>query len=82
MRAQLDRLIEEEGRDVVMVLHSYGGVVGSEAVHASLGKSQRKIHFPFKLLTAPHSHAHHLSVRGPLVHSPESRLSKLVHGSF
>jgi pimeloyl-ACP methyl ester carboxylesterase len=33
--AQLDRLIEEEGRDVVMVLHSYGGVVGSEAARVA-----------------------------------------------
>eukprot|EP00243_Klebsormidium_subtile_P003659 TRINITY_DN17247_c0_g1_i1.p1 TRINITY_DN17247_c0_g1~~TRINITY_DN17247_c0_g1_i1.p1 ORF type:complete len:294 (-),score=59.56 TRINITY_DN17247_c0_g1_i1:401-1282(-) len=41
LRAELDRLIEKEGKDVLVVMHSYGGLVGTEAVHESLGKRAR-----------------------------------------
>lgn len=41
LRTEFDRLIGKEGKNVVVVMHSYGGVVGTEAVHASLGKSAR-----------------------------------------
>lgn len=37
IRGALDKLIVEEERTVLVVLHSYGGVVGTEAVDASLG---------------------------------------------
>lgn len=40
IRNELERLVED-GTEVIVVLHSYGGVVGTEAVHESLGKKQR-----------------------------------------
>lgn len=41
VRSMLDELIETESKDVICVLHSYGGVVGTEAIHESLGKKFR-----------------------------------------
>ena len=42
VRAELGRLIEHEGKDVVVIMHSYGGLVGSEAVTEELGRTKRK----------------------------------------
>ena len=42
VRAELDKLIVEEKKDVIVALHSYGGVVGTQAVDASLSKRTRK----------------------------------------
>ena len=42
IRSELNKLIEEQGKDVIVVMHSYGGVVGTEAVHESLGKKARE----------------------------------------
>lgn len=42
IQSELDKLIEEQGKDVTVVMHSYGGVVGTEAVHESLGKKARE----------------------------------------
>lgn len=36
IRVVLDQLFAEEEREVLIVLHSYGGVVGTEATDASL----------------------------------------------
>ena len=41
IRSQLQRLVEDERKEVVVVVHSYGGVVGSEAVTQELGAEQR-----------------------------------------
>ena len=41
IRLELKRLIEDEGKDVIIVMHSYGGVVGTEAVHESFAKEIR-----------------------------------------
>ncbi|KAL4897645.1 Alpha/beta hydrolase fold-1 [Aspergillus ambiguus] len=41
LRALLTRLIEDEGKEVVVVAHSYGGVVGSSAVKG-LAKADRE----------------------------------------
>jgi pimeloyl-ACP methyl ester carboxylesterase len=40
VRGQLDQLLEE-GKEVVLILHSYGGVVGTEAA-AGLGLKARQ----------------------------------------
>jgi len=42
IRSSLIELVETEGKDVLVVLHSYGGLVGAEAVYESLGKQSRK----------------------------------------
>lgn len=42
IRSLLNELIEEQGKDVICILHSYGGVVGTEAIHESLGKKVRQ----------------------------------------
>lgn len=42
IRSLLNELVEAQGKDVVCVLHSYGGVVGTEAIHESLGKKARQ----------------------------------------
>lgn len=42
LRSVLDELIEMQSKDIVCVLHSYGGMVGTEAIHESLGKSVRE----------------------------------------
>jgi len=41
VRVELDRLILGEGKDVVLLIHSYGGVVGSEASVEEYGKKFR-----------------------------------------
>jgi len=38
----LTHLVEQEGKEVVVVMHSYGGVVGSESVHERYGKKARE----------------------------------------
>lgn len=38
LRSVLDKLIETQGKDVVCVLHSYGGMIGTEAIHELLGE--------------------------------------------
>lgn len=42
IRFLLNELVEKQGKDVICVLHSYGGVVGTEAIDASLGKKNRQ----------------------------------------
>lgn len=42
IRAELTRLIESEGRTVVVVMHSYGGLVGSEATTEELSYTNRQ----------------------------------------
>ncbi|MCJ1476099.1 hypothetical protein MMC13_004764 [Lambiella insularis] len=42
LRSELDELVEEHSRDTIVVLHSWGSVVGTEAVHESLGKRIRE----------------------------------------
>lgn len=39
---ELSRLIESEGRNVVVVMHSYGGLVGSEATTEELSYTNRQ----------------------------------------
>lgn len=42
VRTELGRLIEQEGKVVLMVQHSYGGLVGSEAVTEGLSYEKRQ----------------------------------------
>ena len=42
IRSLLEELVEAQSKDVICVLHSYGGVVGTEAIHESLGKIVRQ----------------------------------------
>ncbi|MCJ1360079.1 MAG: hypothetical protein MMC33_010082 [Icmadophila ericetorum] len=42
VRMALIRLVEYEGKTVVVVMHSYGGLVGSEAIPEDLSYSKRK----------------------------------------
>ncbi|MCJ1319209.1 hypothetical protein MMC15_004544 [Xylographa vitiligo] len=42
IRCALDKLVVDEIKDVVVVMHSYGGVVGTQAVDESLGKRARQ----------------------------------------
>ena len=41
VRLELTRLIEYEGKPVMVVMHSYGGLVGSEAIPAELSHASR-----------------------------------------
>lgn len=41
IQACLDRLIDEEGKEVIVIMHSYGGTVGSEAVHGAWNRQVR-----------------------------------------
>ena len=42
IRAELDKFIVVENKEVIVILHSYGGVIGTQAVHASLSRRNRK----------------------------------------
>ncbi|KAI0023170.1 alpha/beta-hydrolase [Xylariomycetidae sp. FL0641] len=42
VQVELKRLVEQEGRDVLVAMHSYGGLVGSDAVLEELTASHRK----------------------------------------
>ncbi|KAF2876519.1 catalytic protein [Massariosphaeria phaeospora] len=42
VHAVLTRLVEEESKPVVVIMHSYGGLVGSEAIPQSLTYTSRK----------------------------------------
>ena len=42
IRTALDRLVKQEGKAVLLVMHSYGGLVGSEAVTEELSYSKRQ----------------------------------------
>lgn len=42
VRSELIRLIEYENKSVVVVMHSYGGLVGSEAITQDLSYSNRR----------------------------------------
>ncbi len=42
IRTELIRLIEYEGKTVVVVMHSYGGIVGSEATTENLSYAKRQ----------------------------------------
>jgi pimeloyl-ACP methyl ester carboxylesterase len=41
IQSQLTKLVEEEGKDVIVVMHSWGGMVGSEATKKSYSKKDR-----------------------------------------
>ena len=41
--SELKKLIEDEQEDVIVAMHSYGGVVGTEAVKAEWGKQPRQL---------------------------------------
>ena len=41
IRAEATKLVEA-GKDVIVLMHSYGGVVGTEAIHEDLSKSSRQ----------------------------------------
>ena len=42
IRSELKTLIEDEGEDVIVAMHSYGGIVGTEAVDAVWNKQSRQ----------------------------------------
>ena len=42
IRTELTRQIEDEGKTVVVIMHSYGGLVGSEAITEELGYAKRR----------------------------------------
>jgi len=42
IRSALAKLVETEGKEVLVVFHSYGGQVGTEAVYESFGKKYRE----------------------------------------
>ena len=42
IRDVVKKLVEDEEKEVVVVVHSYGGMPASEAIHESLGKKQRE----------------------------------------
>ncbi len=42
IRTELTRQIEHEGKTVVVVMHSYGGLVGSEAITEELSYAKRR----------------------------------------
>ena len=42
VRTELDKLVVEEQKEVIVVLHSYGGIVGTQAVDVSLSRRVRK----------------------------------------
>jgi alpha-beta hydrolase superfamily lysophospholipase len=41
IREELSRLVEQEGKDVLVVAHSYGGMVSNEGIDASMAKAAR-----------------------------------------
>ena len=43
VRSELTRLIEDEGKTVVVVMHSYGGLAGSEATREELSYAKRQL---------------------------------------
>lgn len=55
IRIELIRQIEYEGKIVVMVLHSYGGLVGSEAIPEELTRVNRQAQgLPGVVITHPY----------------------------
>ena len=42
IQAEAERLIVEQGRDIMLVMHSYGGLVGSEAIPEDLSARERR----------------------------------------
>jgi len=42
IRTELDRLIEKEGKTVFVFMHSYGGIVGCEAIPEELSYAERR----------------------------------------
>jgi alpha-beta hydrolase superfamily lysophospholipase len=42
IRSELHNLVEKEGKDVIVVAHSYGGVVASQAVDQELAREHRE----------------------------------------
>ena len=42
IRDVVKKLVEDEEKEVVVVVHSYGGMPASEAIHESFGKKQRE----------------------------------------
>ena len=41
IRDELTRLIDQEGKDVLVIAHSYGGMVSNEGIDASFAKATR-----------------------------------------
>jgi pimeloyl-ACP methyl ester carboxylesterase len=42
IRDQLNQLIVEDGKDVVVIAHSYGGVVATQALEKGFARAERK----------------------------------------
>lgn len=42
IRGVLSKLIDEEGKDVILLMHSYGGMVGTEAVTEEMSRNLRE----------------------------------------
>ena len=43
LRSELKKLIEQDGREVIVAMHSYGGFVGSMAMPMEFSKAQRQV---------------------------------------
>ena len=42
IRSEMQKTVEDEGKDVIPVLHSYGGIVGTQAIYKSFSKASRQ----------------------------------------
>ena len=42
IRSEIKNIVEDGGKDVILVLHSYGGIVGTEATDEAFGKTSRE----------------------------------------
>ena len=42
IRSEIKKIVEHEGKDLIPVLHSYGGIVGTQAIHESFSKASRQ----------------------------------------
>ena len=68
VRAELDKLIVAKKKEVIVVLHSYGGVVGTQATHASLSERNRKAEgLPGGVINVVYMTAYMLPIGEPLV---------------
>jgi pimeloyl-ACP methyl ester carboxylesterase len=42
IRSELERLIDNESKDVIVVAHSYGGIVGTQSIEKTFAKKERE----------------------------------------
>lgn len=42
IRSEIKKFVEDQGREVVLVLHSYGGIAGTEATDEAFSKASRE----------------------------------------